>query len=65
METPRKEDIEQATKRVKIRLPIDEVRDIPKFRNISEEKYHQLIKNAETFALLILEVILKGKDDVF
>ncbi len=65
METPRKEDIQQATERVKIRLPIEKIRSIPKFRNISEEKYHKLIKSAETFALLILEIILKEKDDVF
>jgi len=29
----------------------------PKYRNISPEGYNQLIKNAETFSLLVLEAI--------
>ena len=52
-----KENIEQATQRVKKRLPIEKIRQIPKYRNISPEGYNQLIKNAETFSLLILETI--------
>jgi len=52
-----KENIEQATQRVKKRLPIEKIRQIPKYRNISPEGYNQLIKNAETFSLLVLEAI--------
>ncbi|WP_010522574.1 hypothetical protein [Aquimarina agarivorans] len=52
-----KEDIEQATERVKKRLPIEKIRQITKYKNISPEAYNQLIKNAETFSLLILEAI--------
>ncbi len=57
MQKINKEDIEQATERVKKRLPIEKIRQIPKYKNISPKAYNQLIKNAETFSLLILEAI--------
>lgn len=55
MDNPSKENIQQATERVKKRLPLEEIRCIAKYKDISEEDYHKLIKNAESFALLILE----------
>ncbi len=48
--------IEDATKRVKERMPLEKMRSIPKYKDITEEQYHKLIKDAETFALLILQV---------
>lgn len=55
MDHPSKENIQQATERVKKRFPLEEIRCIAKYKNITEEDYHKLIKNAETFALLIFE----------
>ncbi len=48
--------IEDATKRVKERMPLEKMRRIPKYKDITEEQYHKLIKDTETFALLILQV---------
>ena len=55
MDNPSEENIQQATEKVKRRLPLEDIRCITKYKDISEEDYHQLIKNAESFALLILE----------
>ena len=57
MQKPSKENIQQATKRVKKRLPLDKVRRIPKFKDISLHDYEKLVRNAETFSLLILEAL--------
>lgn len=57
MQNVNEENIEQATERVKKRLPIEEIRQIPKYKNITSSEYHQLIKSAETLSLLILEAV--------
>jgi hypothetical protein len=54
MKKPNKDSIRKATERVMKRLPIDKLRKIKKFKNISEQDYLKLIKNAEKFALLVL-----------
>lgn len=50
-----KDSIAKATKRAMDRMPLAKLRHIPKFSEISEEDYFLLIKNAEIFAILILE----------
>ncbi|TCI91475.1 hypothetical protein [Tenacibaculum sp. M341] len=59
------ENIAQATERVKQRLPIEKIRQIPKYKNISVEAYHQLIKNAETFSLLVLQTFTVQDQNIF
>jgi len=54
MKKPNKDSIRKATERVMKRLPIDKLRKIKMFKNISEQDYLKLIKNAEKFALLVL-----------
>ncbi len=61
MQKPSKENIKQATERVKKRLPLEKLRGIPKYKDISSEDYHQIIKNAETISLLILEALFSKK----
>lgn len=51
-------NIEEATKRVKNRLPLEKIRSIPKYKNISADEYEELIKSSETIALLILKSFL-------
>ncbi len=48
--------IEEATQRVRERMPLEKIRLIPKYKSITEEQYEKLIKDAETFALLVLRV---------
>ena len=55
MKKPDKDSIAKATERVMNRLPLDKIRELPKYKDISEEDYFLLIKNAEKFAILILE----------
>lgn len=55
------ETIKEATERVKSRLPLEKLRLVPKYRNLSAEDYRQLIKNAETIALLILKAFFGKK----
>lgn len=55
------EAIKEATERVKSRLPLEKLRLVPKYKNLSAEDYQQLIKNAETFALLILRAFFGKK----
>lgn len=55
------EAIKEATERVKGRLPLEKLRLVPKYRDLSAEDYQQLIKNAETFALLILKAFFRKK----
>ena len=47
--------IQEATNRAKQRLPIEKLREVPKYRNISPETYDELFKSAETYVLLILD----------
>lgn len=55
MQKPSKASIQQATERVKQRLPLEKIRDIPRYKDISLHDYEKLIRSAETFSLLILE----------
>jgi len=55
------EAIKEATQRVKSRLPLERLRLVPKYRDLSAEDYQQLIKNAETIALLILRALFGKK----
>ena len=55
------EAIKEATERVKSRLPLEKLRLVPKYRNLSAEDYEKLIKNAETIALLILRALFGKK----
>jgi hypothetical protein len=57
-------NIEEATKRVKQRLPLDKIRCIPKYRDLSPEDYEKLIKNSETIALLILKAYIMKNEEV-
>jgi hypothetical protein len=54
-------NIEEATRRVKERMPLEKIRHIPKYRDLSPEGYEQLIKNAETISLLILKTLFFKK----
>ncbi len=54
-------NIEEATQRVRERMPLEKIRQIPKYKNISPEAYEELIKNAETIALLVLRVFISKK----
>ena len=55
------EAIKEATERVKSRLPLEKLRLVPKYGDLSAEDYQQLIKNAETIALLILRALFGKK----
>lgn len=55
------EAIKEATQRVKSRLPLEKLRLVPKYRDLSAEDYQQLIKNTETIALLILRALFGKK----
>jgi hypothetical protein len=65
MNKPNKDSIQKATERVMKRLPLDKLRLIPKFKNISEKDYLRLIKNAEKFALLILELHTTNNNTIY
>ena len=54
-------DIEEATRRVKERMPLEKIRCIPKYRDITPEGYERLMKDAETIALLILRTFFSKK----
>lgn len=55
MERIPKDRIEEAKRRLREELNIDEIRKIPKYRNFTEEQYVELLNNIERFAFLILE----------
>lgn len=61
MQNNENRDIEQASRKVKERIPLEKLRLIPKYRDLSAEDYEQLIKNAETIALLILKALFLKK----
>ncbi|QGY45858.1 hypothetical protein GM418_19920 [Maribellus comscasis] len=64
MEERENKNIEEATERVKKRLPFEKIRSIPKFKDLSLEDYEKLMKNTETIALLILKTfIFKNKSE--
>lgn len=54
-------DIEQASQKVKERIPLEKIRLVAKYKDLSAEDYEQLIKNAETIALLILKTLFLKK----
>lgn len=54
-------NIEEATERVKKRLPLEKLRLVPKYKDLSAEDYKQLIKDAEIIALLILKALFLKK----
>ncbi len=54
-------NIEEATQKVRERMPLEKIRRIPKYRDLSQEGYEQLIKDAETIALLILRAFISKK----
>jgi hypothetical protein len=64
MEERQNRNIEEATERVKKRFPLEKIRCIPKYRDMSVEDYEKLIKNSETFALLILKAFILKNDQV-
>jgi len=64
MEERQSRNIEEATERVKKRLPLEKIRCIPKYRNLSPEDYEKLIKNSETIALLILKAYILKNEEV-
>jgi len=61
MDEKQNRNIEVATEQVKNRLPLEKLRLIPKYGNLSAEDYEKLIKNAETIALLILRAFFLKK----
>jgi hypothetical protein len=61
MQKTENRNIEEATQRVKERMPLEKIRHISKYRDLSMEDYEQLIKNAETIALLILRALFFKK----
>jgi len=64
MEEIQNRNIEEATKRVKQRLPLEKIRCIPKYEDLSSDDYEKLIKNTETIALLILKVFILKNEEV-
>jgi hypothetical protein len=64
MEEIQNRNIEEATKRVKQRLPLEKIQCIPKYRDLSPEDYEKLIKNSETIALLILKAFILKNEEV-
>jgi hypothetical protein len=52
MEEKQNKNIEEATERVKNRLPLEILRLVPKYKDSSAEDYEKLIKDAETIVLL-------------
>ncbi len=61
MQKRENKNIEEATQRVKELMPLDKIRRIPKYRDITPEGYEQLMKDAETIALLILRTFFSKK----
>ena len=64
MEEKQNKNIEEATERVKRRLPLEKIRCNPKYRDLSSEDYEKLIKNSETVALLILKTFILKNNQV-
>ena len=61
MEEKQNKNIEEATERVKNRLPLAKLRLVPKYKDLSAEDYEKLLKDAETIALLILKTLFLKK----
>ena len=52
---PDKNKLEEARERFMKRFPIDRIRKIKKYRNLSNQQYLQLIHNLEKLGILLLE----------
>lgn len=61
MQEKQNRNIEEATNRVKKRLPLEKIQSIPKYKNLSQDDYEKLMKDSETIALLILKAFLLKK----
>lgn len=61
MQNSENRDIEQASQKVKERMPLEKLRLVPKYMDLSVEDYEKLIKDAETIALLILKALFLKK----
>jgi hypothetical protein len=57
----RNRNIEEATEKVKNKIPLEKLRLVAKYKDLSAEDYEQLIKDAETIALLILKTLFLKK----
>ncbi|MCT4583226.1 MAG: hypothetical protein N4A35_17605 [Flavobacteriales bacterium] len=58
MKKPTKDSIQKATERVKKRMTLAQMRLIPKYKDLTQEGYDLLVKNAEIFAILILQAYI-------
>ena len=61
MQENRDKSIEEATERVKKRLPLEKIRSMPKYKDLTSDGYEKLIKDSETVALLILKAFMLKK----
>ena len=61
MEKQKNRNIEVATEQVKSRMPLEKMRLVPKYKDLSAEDYERLIKDAETMALLIFKALFLKK----
>lgn len=55
MSKPEKHSLEQAREKLKKMLPIEKIRQIPKYRNFNMEQYLQLLEKLEVLSVLLLE----------
>lgn len=58
MKKPTKDSIQKATERVKKRMTLAQMRLIPKYKDLTQEGYDLLVKNAEIFAILIFQAYI-------
>ena len=58
MKKPTKDSIQKATERVKKRMTLAQMRLIPKYKDLTQEGYDLLVKNAEIFAIIILQAYI-------
>lgn len=61
MQENKDRSIEEATERVKKRLPLEKIRSMPKYKDLTSDGYEKLIKDSETIALLILKAFMLKK----
>lgn len=65
MRKPSEHKIKNGTERLMKRMPLEKVRLIPKYKNITEEQYFLLIKNVEKITILILESFISAQSSDF
>ncbi len=61
MQKPNSHSINEATQRAKQRLPIENLKETSKYKNITKQEYNQLFEFAEAVSLLILESFSKNE----